>query len=74
MGLLAQLWREKKSSTHFGSLLMSCESIMNLTKENTKFYELINAYCVQWLFSGWKIIFIEFATETWEVRIVLTQK
>ena len=47
MGHLAQLWREKKSNTYFGRVFMSCESIMDLTKENTKFYELINTYCVQ---------------------------
>jgi len=33
MGHLAQLWREKKTSLYFGSLLMSFESIMTFTKK-----------------------------------------
>jgi len=33
MGHLAQSWREKKTSMCFGSLLLSFESIMDLTKK-----------------------------------------
>jgi len=43
-------------------------------KENTKFSELNNFYCIQWLIGSKKNSLIGLIDEIWEVRRVLTQK
>jgi len=49
IGTFRSVVEGKKISMYIGSLLMSYKSIMDLTNENIKCYELISIYCVQWL-------------------------
>ena len=47
IGTFSSFVEGKEGKYVFGSILMSYESVMDLTTENIKFYELISIYCVQ---------------------------
>ena len=69
MGLLAQLRREKKTSMHFESSIISYESISSITKKLSSWslYQL-SLYSMTHL--GWKTTFIGLVNETRKVKSI----
>jgi len=73
-GPLAQLIREKKTSMHFGSLVMTFLNQLLILQRNCLVWWVLLLSLCSMTNVGWKAILMELMNEVWEVGRVLTQK